>query len=68
MRALAADCAERSVIILPGTSLRSAELRGGGFELDTSHERFHARVVVNAAGLFADDVSQMLGGEAFRGR
>src|SRR2546421_9345098 len=66
VRALAADCAERDVMVLPGTSLRAAELHGGGFELDTSHERFHARVVVNAAGLFADAVSQMLGGEAFR--
>ena len=66
VRALTADCAERDVMVLPGTSLRGAELRAGGFDLDTSHERFHARVVVNAAGLFADDVSTMLGGETFR--
>ena len=65
VRALAADCVERGVIILPGTSLRAAELRSSGFELDTAHEKFHARVVVNAAGLFADDVSNMLGGESF---
>jgi glycerol-3-phosphate dehydrogenase len=66
VRALAADCAERDVMVLPGTSLRAAEPRDGGFDLDTSHEKFQARVVVNAAGLFADDVSQMFGGEAFR--
>ena len=66
VRALAADCGERGVIVLPGTSLRAAEPRGGSFELDTPHEKFHARVVVNAAGLFADVVSSILGGEAFR--
>jgi glycerol-3-phosphate dehydrogenase len=66
VRALAADCADREVMVLPGAALRAATKRDGGYELVTSHETFHARVVVNAAGLFADDVSKMLGGEIFR--
>ena len=66
VRALAADCNERDVLILHATTLEAGELRDGEFELKTSREIFHARVVVNAAGLFADDVSRMLGGERFR--
>jgi L-2-hydroxyglutarate oxidase LhgO len=66
VRTLAADCNERGVLILHGTTLEAGERRGGDFELRTSREIFHARVVVNAAGLFADDVSRMLGGEHFR--
>jgi glycerol-3-phosphate dehydrogenase len=66
VRALAADCRERDVLILPGTTLDGCDLRGGELELKTSREVFRARVAVNAAGLFADDASQMLGGERFR--
>jgi L-2-hydroxyglutarate oxidase LhgO len=66
VRSLAADCNERDVLMLHGTKLDAGELRGGEFELKTSREVFRARVVVNAAGLFADDVSRMLGGERFR--
>ena len=66
VRALAGDCQDRGVLMLPSTKLEGGDRRGGEFELKTPRERFHARVVVNAAGLYADDISSMLGGERFR--
>ncbi len=66
VRALAADCHDKDVLILPGTTLDGGDIREGEFELKTPREVFRARVVVNAAGLYADEISQMLGGESFR--
>lgn len=37
----------------------------GGFSLEAAGERFFARTVVNAAGLFADELSNMVSGERF---
>ncbi len=54
------------VIFLPGTRLVSAATAGrDGIALETDRETILARQVVNAAGLYADDVSRMLGAEAF---
>jgi L-2-hydroxyglutarate oxidase LhgO len=66
VRALTADCVDREVLMLPGTALVEGEPRGDLFELATPGEVFQARVVVNAAGLYADEVSRLLGGETFR--
>jgi L-2-hydroxyglutarate oxidase LhgO len=51
--------------LLPGTRLAGADLTGSGMLLQTERESIVATVVVNAAGLFADHVSAMLGGESF---
>jgi len=53
------------VMFLPGTRVSGAERRGDGIVLTTERETFHARTVINAAGLYADEVSRMLGGETF---
>jgi len=38
----------------------------GDFEIDTSKGEFRSRYVVNAAGLFADDISRMIGIDDFK--
>jgi len=59
-------CRERDVAMLVGTAVIGASPSIHGIELVTSRERFVAGTVVNAAGLYADDVSAMLGGRRFR--
>jgi glycerol-3-phosphate dehydrogenase len=53
-------------MFLPGTKLIGADRQGDGMVLTTERESIFARVVVNAAGLYADDVSRLLGGESFK--
>ena len=64
--ALGRLCREQDVAMLVGTPVVGADRSNGGVELATPHERFVAETVVNAAGLYADDVSAMLGGKPFR--
>jgi glycerol-3-phosphate dehydrogenase len=53
------------VMFLPGTQPLSADDDESGVVLRTARETILAKQVVNAAGLYADDVSAMLGGETF---
>jgi L-2-hydroxyglutarate oxidase LhgO len=66
VKALLRTAAEQGVVFLPGTRLDGAERGADGMRLHTARETIHARIVVNAAGLYADDVSALLGGEKFR--
>jgi L-2-hydroxyglutarate oxidase LhgO len=66
VRTLLRSGRDAGVMFLPGTPLADCETAdGGGIVLRTTQERIHAATVVNAAGLFADDVSRMLQGETF---
>lgn len=64
VRTLAARCRAADIALLPGSPLVGADVRGDAIELATPHERFLAATVVNAAGLYADEVSALLGGQS----
>jgi L-2-hydroxyglutarate oxidase LhgO len=66
IRTLTRVCNEEGAAVLPGTPVVGADVHADGIELRTPAERIFARSVVNAAGLYADDVSAMMGGEPFR--
>ena len=65
VRALRDVCVARDVAVLVGSKVIGGQAIAGGMELRTSAETISARTVVNCAGLYADDVSAMLGGESF---
>ena len=65
VRTLVRLITEHDGFVLPGSPLVGAASAAGGVELQTSSERIVARCVVNAAGLYADDVSRLLGGATF---
>jgi len=58
-------CTEKDVAIVVGSPLIGASAHQDGIELATPHERFIAGTVVNAAGLYADTMSALLGGMTF---
>ena len=65
VKALEHLCRAHDVALLVGSPLIGAETRADGIELVTPHERILAATVVNAAGLYADVTSKMLGGMDF---
>jgi len=65
VRALLADVEANGAAFVRASALVTGEARSDGFALDLGRERVSARVVVNAAGLHADEVAAALGGERF---
>lgn len=55
----------RGVVFLPGTRVVAARSEADGVHLTTEREDIVAAQVLNAAGLYADEVSQLLGAERF---
>jgi L-2-hydroxyglutarate oxidase LhgO len=66
IKALQRSAEVAGVFVLAGTALRGALSGRSGIELRTDREKILAAQVVNAAGLYADEVSSMLDGEPFR--
>jgi L-2-hydroxyglutarate oxidase LhgO len=65
VHALKRICDRHDVAFLAGTPVRAGTPRENGIEIRTDRESIAAAVAVNAAGLYADDVSTLLGGEPF---
>ena len=64
--ALTRLCREHDVAVLVGSPLTDASADAESMELVTPHERIRAATVVNAAGLYADEVSATLGASPIR--
>jgi glycerol-3-phosphate dehydrogenase len=66
---LAVALAENAVVngaeVMLDTEVKDIEEGNGVFNIITSKGKVRARYVINASGLFADDINNMLGGEKF---
>ena len=66
IRTLTAQLDRLGGVLLVGTPLVAVEPHGDGVTIVTPRERIQADAVVNAAGLYADEVSRLGGGESFQ--
>ena len=65
IRTLVKEATARDVSLLPSTQLEGSSDSVDALELRTKHETIMARSVVNAGGLYADEVSAAFGGDRF---
>ena len=66
IRSLLRSAQAADATFLPGSPILAAENTADAILIRTPNETMAARQVVNAAGLYADEVSNLLGGERFR--
>jgi len=66
VRALQREIKRLGGALLPGTPLTAIEPRGAGLAVVTPREVIEVDAIVNAAGLYADEVSKQAGGDPFR--
>jgi L-2-hydroxyglutarate oxidase LhgO len=65
VRALLREAERHGAIFLPDSGVTGGDPIAGAFQVRLERETLRARTVVNAAGLYADQVSGALAGEAF---
>lgn len=65
VQALLREAQNAGAVFLRGSRLAAGRPTADGYELILERETITATTVVNAAGLYADEVSSMLGGERF---
>jgi L-2-hydroxyglutarate oxidase LhgO len=65
VKALLRTAVDDGAIFLPGTRVLGADPHADGIVLRTERESILAGTVVNAAGLYADEISALVGGETF---
>lgn len=65
IRTLVKEATVRDVSLLPNTQFEGSSDSVNELELRTKHETIMARSVVNAGGLYADEVSAAFGGDLF---
>lgn len=65
--ALAENAAQNGVRVLTNCRVNGIEsLASGGYRIATSRGSLHAAFIVNAAGLFVDEIARMVGDDHFR--
>ncbi|MFN0084670.1 MAG: NAD(P)/FAD-dependent oxidoreductase [Blastocatellia bacterium] len=65
IRTLARIAQSNGAHLLPGTRVLGAEVRDGLVHLRTEREEVAARIVINSAGLYADEVARMFGHDKY---
>ena len=66
VRTLRRLCESRDVMVIVGSRVEGGDRDGDALVVRTSTESIRAQTVVNCAGLYADQVSAMFGGQRFQ--